>query len=97
MAQLDFTDFMKEDVFGVPVDTSWGEAIGENLWFVALLVAVVVVAGRSSGGRHGPGADAGLADDGAGGRPTLPPVGRRARPASPCCRGRSGSRWPSSP
>ncbi len=42
VAQLDFTDFMKEDVFGVPVDTSWGEAIGENLWFVGLLVVVVV-------------------------------------------------------
>jgi hypothetical protein len=42
VAQLDFTDFMKEDVFGVSVDTSWGEAIGENLWFVGLLVVVVV-------------------------------------------------------
>jgi hypothetical protein len=40
IAQLDFTDFMKEDVFGVPTSTSWGTAIGENLWFVALLVAV---------------------------------------------------------
>ena len=36
IAQLDFTDFMKEDVFGVAVDTSWGDAIGENLWFLAL-------------------------------------------------------------
>ncbi len=44
VAQLDFTDFMKEDVFGVPVDTSWGEAIGQNLWFVGLLVAVVILA-----------------------------------------------------
>ncbi len=26
IAQLDFTDFMKEDVFGVSVDTSWGDA-----------------------------------------------------------------------
>jgi hypothetical protein len=40
IAQLDFTDFMKEDVFGVSTTTSWGTAIGENLWFVALLVAV---------------------------------------------------------
>jgi len=39
IAQLDFTDFMKEDIFGVTVDTSWGDAIGENLWFVALLIA----------------------------------------------------------
>ncbi len=44
VAQLDFTDFMKEDVFGVSVDTSWGDAIGENLWFVGL-IAVVFVAG----------------------------------------------------
>jgi hypothetical protein len=42
VAQLDFTDFMKEDVFGVPVDTSWGDAVAENLWFVGLLAAVVV-------------------------------------------------------
>ncbi len=44
VAQLDFTDFMKEDVFGVPVDTSWAEAIGQNLWFVGLLGVVVVAA-----------------------------------------------------
>jgi len=42
VAQLDFTDFMKEDVFGVPVDTTWGEAIGQNLWFVGLLAVVVI-------------------------------------------------------
>ena len=42
IAQLDFTDFMKEDVLGVSVDTSWGEALGQNLWFVALLVLLVV-------------------------------------------------------
>ncbi len=41
VAQLDFTDFMKEDVFGVPADTPWGEAVAENLWFVGLLVVVV--------------------------------------------------------
>ena len=41
VAQLDFTDFMKEDVFGVTVETSWGSAIGENLWFVALFAVVV--------------------------------------------------------
>ncbi len=42
IAKLDFTDFMKEDVFGVPVDTSWGDAIGENLWFVGLMTVLVV-------------------------------------------------------
>ncbi|MGB5759120.1 MAG: hypothetical protein WBM50_19570 [Acidimicrobiales bacterium] len=43
IAKLDFTDFMKEDVFGVSVDTSWGEAIGENLWFVPFMAVVVAV------------------------------------------------------
>jgi hypothetical protein len=42
VAQLDFTDFMKEDVFGVSVETSWGDAIAENLWFVGLIALVVV-------------------------------------------------------
>ena len=36
---------MKEDVFGVAVDTSWGEALSQNLWFVALLIAVAVGVG----------------------------------------------------
>lgn len=44
VAQLDFTDFMKEDVFGVTVETSWAEAIGQNRWFVGLLAVVVVAA-----------------------------------------------------
>lgn len=44
VAQLDFTDFMKEDVFGVPVEMSWAEAIGENLWFVGLLAVGVIAA-----------------------------------------------------
>ncbi|MDH4280384.1 MAG: hypothetical protein OEW83_20155, partial [Acidimicrobiia bacterium] len=43
VAKLDFTDFMKEDVFGVTVETSWADAIGENLWFL------VVVAGAAIG------------------------------------------------
>ena len=42
IAKLDFTDFMKEDVFGVSVDTSWGEAISQNLWFVGLMIVLVV-------------------------------------------------------
>ena len=42
VAQNDFTDFLKGDVLGVPLDTPWGEAFGENLWFVALFLAVVV-------------------------------------------------------
>ncbi len=50
VAQLDFTDFMKEDVLGVTVDTSWGSALSQNLWFVALVIVlavVVVIAARA--------------------------------------------------
>ena len=43
IAQLDVTDFLKEDVFGVSVDTSWGTAIGENLWFLGVLAVIVIV------------------------------------------------------
>jgi hypothetical protein len=49
VAQLDFTDVMREDVLGVPLDTSWGDALSQNLWFVALLAIVavaLVVVGR---------------------------------------------------
>ena len=45
IAQLDFTDFMKEDVFGVPAASSWGTAIGENLWFVGLIAVVGIAIG----------------------------------------------------
>ena len=43
IAQLDVTDFMKEDVFGVSVDTSWGTAIGDNLWFLGVVAVLVIV------------------------------------------------------
>jgi hypothetical protein len=42
IAQLDFTDFMKEDIFGVSISTSWGTAIGENLWFAGLLIGICI-------------------------------------------------------
>ena len=42
IAQLDVTDFMKEDVFGVTIDTSWADAISENLWFVGLMAVLIV-------------------------------------------------------
>ncbi|MFV0308658.1 MAG: hypothetical protein ACK5OX_13045 [Desertimonas sp.] len=43
IAKLDFTNVLKRDVLGVPLDASWGTALGENWWFVAL-VAVLAVA-----------------------------------------------------
>ena len=42
IAQLDFTDFMKETVFGVPADTSWTDAIAASPG-VALAIVVGVV------------------------------------------------------
>ena len=42
IAQLDVTDFLKEDVLGVSVDTSWGSAIGENPWFPGVLAALAI-------------------------------------------------------
>ena len=59
IAQNDFTDFMKEDVFGVSVTTSWATAIGENLWFVGLMavVGVGVGVGLREISRRAPAAD----------------------------------------
>ncbi|MEL7207669.1 MAG: hypothetical protein AAGK32_05480 [Actinomycetota bacterium] len=45
VAQLDFTDFMKEDVFGVDPTASWGEAFTNRpAVTLALVVGLVVVA-----------------------------------------------------
>jgi len=44
IAQLDFTDFMKEDVFGTTPTTSWGEAVTNRpLVTVALVVAIAAL------------------------------------------------------
>jgi hypothetical protein len=44
VAQLDTTDLIKEDIFGVPVDTSWGEIIADFTWvFVLLAIAIVLL------------------------------------------------------
>ena len=41
IAQLDFTDFMKEDVFGTTPETSWGDAITNRpLVSIALVAAI---------------------------------------------------------
>jgi hypothetical protein len=42
IAQLDFTDFMKEDVFGVTSTTSWGDALTNRPAVTALLLAAIV-------------------------------------------------------
>jgi hypothetical protein len=45
IAQLDVTDQIKLQVFGVPIDTPWGEIVSQNGGaFIALIVAVVLLA-----------------------------------------------------
>ncbi|MGD8804622.1 MAG: hypothetical protein PVH65_02140 [Chloroflexota bacterium] len=40
IAQLDTTDFVKETVFGVPVDTAWSTILTANLWVIPVLALV---------------------------------------------------------
>jgi hypothetical protein len=43
IAQLDMTDFIKESLFGVSADASWGEAIANRPW--VLVAAIAIFAG----------------------------------------------------
>jgi hypothetical protein len=43
IAQLDTTDFLKQNVFGVPVDASWREILATNLWLIPLLIVIVAL------------------------------------------------------
>ncbi len=43
IAQLDTTDFLKENVFGVSVDASWREILAANLWFIPVVIVVVAL------------------------------------------------------
>ncbi len=43
IAQLDTTDFVKENIFGVPVDTPWSEILSANLWLIPAAIALVVL------------------------------------------------------
>jgi hypothetical protein len=43
IAQLDTTDFIKQDIFGVPTDTPWSEILATNLWVIPVLIVVVVL------------------------------------------------------
>ena len=43
VAQLDMTDFLKEELFGVPADSSWAEAIAANPTVVVVALVVVGV------------------------------------------------------
>ena len=39
IAQLDMTDFIKETIFGVSADASWGEAIANRPWVLVAIIA----------------------------------------------------------
>jgi hypothetical protein len=42
IAQLDVTDFVREDIFGVSADTSWGTIVSDNIpFFVGLILALI--------------------------------------------------------
>ena len=43
IAQLDTTDVIKEDILGVAADTSWGDAIGQNLWIIPVIAAIAAL------------------------------------------------------
>lgn len=46
VAQMDATEFIKEEILGMPLTATWREAIAENLWvFPALLVIGALAAG----------------------------------------------------
>ena len=44
VAQLDFTDFLKETVLGSAPNDSWTDALSVNLWFVVLVAGLVALA-----------------------------------------------------
>jgi hypothetical protein len=41
--QLDTTDFIKENIFGVPVDTPFSEILADNLWVIGLAVVAAIL------------------------------------------------------
>ncbi len=43
IAQLDVTDTIKQGLFGVPTDTSWGQIVRDNIPFFLALIAVVAL------------------------------------------------------
>jgi hypothetical protein len=43
IAQLDITDTIKQGLFGVPTDTSWGQIVRDNIPFFLVLIVVVAL------------------------------------------------------
>jgi hypothetical protein len=43
IAQLDTTDFLKEHLFGVSLDTPWSEILAANLWIIPATLAIVAL------------------------------------------------------
>ena len=44
IAQLDTTDFIKENVFGAPLDTPWSEILAANLWIIPVAIVIAALA-----------------------------------------------------
>jgi hypothetical protein len=65
VAQNDATDFFKESILGVPLDTGWGTAFAENLWIfpVVLVLAAAITVLLRWGYRKLPPADWSLSFD----------------------------------
>ena len=43
IAQLDTTDFIKENIFGMSKDAPWSEVLAANLWVIPVVIIVVLV------------------------------------------------------
>jgi hypothetical protein len=65
VAQNDATDFFKESILGVPLETGWGTAFAENLWIfpVVLVLAAAIAVLLRWGSRKLPPADWSLSFD----------------------------------
>ena len=42
IAQLDVTNFIKQDIFGMPIDTAWGTIVTQNILFFVILAALLI-------------------------------------------------------
>jgi hypothetical protein len=42
IAEMDVTNFIREDIFGVPLDTSWGTIVSDNIPFFVGLILVLI-------------------------------------------------------
>ena len=82
VAQLDMTDFLKEEVFGVPAESSWADAVAANptvLLLAGIVVALLAVLGWWLLARRLPPADRPFTLDADAQQPAVDPVAIRRR------------------